>query len=186
MFLLGLSWIILLFTVVGADTNINAAFAIQWLFVFFNSLQGFFLFVFFVVVNRDARNLWFKFLCRRLAKRKAIFSTTPRHTSTSGNTATTQASSQQYSSDTSKAAVRKEKYKEEIIVSNYFASYNEDSNDSHTEPTSGDASTLQKPSKNPPQIQIKHSSSIQNTHDIEIAEVTFDKISRSEDEETSL
>ena len=38
MILLGLSWVILLFTVVGADTNIYAAFAIQWLFVWlFNS-----------------------------------------------------------------------------------------------------------------------------------------------------
>ena len=58
MFLLGLSWIILMFTIVGADTNIYGAFAVQWLFVFFNSLQGFFLFVFFVVLNRDARKLW--------------------------------------------------------------------------------------------------------------------------------
>ena len=58
MFLLGLSWLILMFTVVGADTNVYAAFAIQWLFVFFNSLQGFFLFVFYVAFNRDARKLW--------------------------------------------------------------------------------------------------------------------------------
>ena len=68
MFLLGLSWLILMFTVVGADTNIYAAFAIQWLFVFFNSLQGFFLFVFFVALNRDARKLWlvcFRSCCNR-------------------------------------------------------------------------------------------------------------------------
>ena len=58
MFLLGLSWLILMFTVVGADTNIYAAFAIQWLFAFLNSLQGFFLFVFFVALNRDAQKLW--------------------------------------------------------------------------------------------------------------------------------
>ena len=58
MFLLGLSWIILMFTIIGADTSIYGAFAVQWLFVFFNSLQGFFLFVFFVVLNRDARKLW--------------------------------------------------------------------------------------------------------------------------------
>ena len=58
MILLGLSWVILLFTVVGADTNIYAAFAIQWLFVFFNSLQGFFIFIFFVVVSSDMRKEW--------------------------------------------------------------------------------------------------------------------------------
>ena len=43
MILLGLSRVILLFTVVGTETNIYAAFVIQWLFVFFNSLQGFFI-----------------------------------------------------------------------------------------------------------------------------------------------
>ena len=58
MILLGLSWVILLFTVVGADTNIYAAFAIQWLFVFFNSLQGFFIFIFFVVISSDMRKEW--------------------------------------------------------------------------------------------------------------------------------
>ena len=58
MFLLGLSWIILMFTIIGVDTNVHAAFAVQWLFVFFNSLQGFFLFVFFVILNQDARKLW--------------------------------------------------------------------------------------------------------------------------------
>ena len=61
MILLGLSWVILLFTVVGADTNIYAAFAIQWLFVFFNSLQGFFIIFFFIVINPDMRE-WKKFL----------------------------------------------------------------------------------------------------------------------------
>ena len=58
MILLGLSWVILLFTVVGVDTNIYAAFAIQWLFVFFNSLQGFYIFFFFVVISPDMRNQW--------------------------------------------------------------------------------------------------------------------------------
>ena len=62
MILLGLSWIILLFTVVGADTNIYAAFAIQWLFVFFNSLQGFFIYFFFIVINPDMQNEWKTFL----------------------------------------------------------------------------------------------------------------------------
>ena len=86
MFLLGLSWIILLFTVVGADTNIYAAFAIQWLFVFFNSLQGFFLFVFFVALNRDARNLWLKWSFALALKTKKLViqqdSSTPQHQET--------------------------------------------------------------------------------------------------------
>ena len=58
MFLLGLSWVFLLFTVVGIDTSIHAAFAIQLVFVFFNSFQGFFLFVFIVAINQDSRKQW--------------------------------------------------------------------------------------------------------------------------------
>ena len=105
MFLLGLSWIILLFTVVGADTNIYAAFAIQWLFVFFNSLQGFFIFVFFVALNRDARNLWYNFLCFKT--KKHAYSTRIKHSSMSSNTASTKVSTQEnISSDTMKAAVK--------------------------------------------------------------------------------
>ena len=70
MILLGLSWVILLFTVVGADTNIYAAFAIQWLFVFFNSLQGFFLFIFFIVISPDMRNQWKTLLTAPCLKNK--------------------------------------------------------------------------------------------------------------------
>ena len=61
--LLGLAWILSLFTAVGVDTNRNAAFALQWLFIFFNSLQGFFVFFFFVVLKADARNSWQALLC---------------------------------------------------------------------------------------------------------------------------
>ena len=42
MSLLGLAWILSLFIAVGVNTNRNAAFALQWMFAFFNSLQGFF------------------------------------------------------------------------------------------------------------------------------------------------
>ena len=42
MVLLGLPWIVMVFMVVGVATNIYAAFAIQLLFVLFNSFQGFF------------------------------------------------------------------------------------------------------------------------------------------------
>ena len=70
MILLGISWIILLFTIVGVDTNIYAAFAIQWLFVFFNSLQGFFICIFFVVISSDARKEWAKLLAPCWFKKK--------------------------------------------------------------------------------------------------------------------
>ena len=58
MVLLGLPWIVMVFTVVGVATNVYAAFAIQLLFVLFNSFQGFFLFLFFVLISRDAREAW--------------------------------------------------------------------------------------------------------------------------------
>ena len=58
MVLLGLPWIVMVFTVVGVATNIYTAFAIQLLFVLFNSFQGFFLFLFFVLISHDAREAW--------------------------------------------------------------------------------------------------------------------------------
>ena len=58
MVLLGLPWIVMVFTVVGVATNIYAAFVIQLLFVLFNSFQGFFLFLFYVLISRDAREAW--------------------------------------------------------------------------------------------------------------------------------
>ena len=92
MFLLGLSWIILMFTIIGADTSIYGAFAVQWLFVFFNSLQGFFLFLFFVVLNRDARKLWLVWFssCLRIEVRAAFVKTF----STTGNTSSTKLKSE--------------------------------------------------------------------------------------------
>ena len=91
MFLLGLSWLILMFTVVGADTNIYASFAIQWLFVFFNSLQGFFLFVFFVALNPDARKLWLVCFqsCLKIKTKSALMNSKYRNSSATGNTTST-------------------------------------------------------------------------------------------------
>ena len=49
--LLGCTWVFALFAV-GKATTI-----FQWLFCIFNSLQGFFIFLFYVVRNSDVRNL---------------------------------------------------------------------------------------------------------------------------------
>ena len=193
MFLLGLSWIILLFTVVGADTNIYAAFAIQWLFVFFNSLQGFFLFVFFVALNRDARILWYNFLCPCLKSKKGAYSSRIKHSTIFGNTAITKLSTQrEVTFDTMKSAVKKHKFEETVVV-NYASTINETDIDDApdllvdliTSPPGEDDTTVKTLSKNLPEIRIKRSTTIRKTHDIETAEVTFDA-SGSEDEETSL
>lgn len=69
MVLLGLSWTLMLFTIVGVATNVYAAFTIQLLFNFFNSFQGFFLFVFFVALSPDARNSWKQLFLDRFKRR---------------------------------------------------------------------------------------------------------------------
>ena len=48
----GLQWLF------GALTIADASLAFQWLFVIFCTLQGFFLFFFFVIVGDDSRNEW--------------------------------------------------------------------------------------------------------------------------------
>ena len=181
MFLLGLSWIILLFTVIGTSTNIYASFAIQWLFNFFNSLQGFFLFVFFVALNRDARKLWFIHLCPCLKGRKSRYSTRYKHSSTSGNTATTKATSTNYASGTLKSAVEKHKFNEELTLVNTFTTVNDEEEDEIIDAPNiiVDVNPLTK--KREPEIRLKRSSTIRKTHDIETAEVIFFE-SESEDE----
>ncbi len=64
----GLSWFF------GALTVVDAHQAFQWLFVIFNSLQGFFLFIFFCVVGKDARAEWLNVL--RCGRKKAMKSST--------------------------------------------------------------------------------------------------------------
>ena len=72
-FLFGITWLFAIFTF---DTDsVSVAFALQFLFAFFNALQGFFIFFFFVVLNDDARQLWKKLLCPCKKKAKPIIST---------------------------------------------------------------------------------------------------------------
>ena len=57
MALFGLTWVFAAFTVSDAST------AFQFLFAIFNSLQGFFIFLFFCVFGKEGRELWLKVLC---------------------------------------------------------------------------------------------------------------------------
>ena len=61
--LLGLTWILSLLTLVGTGDSVEAAFVVRFLFVFFNSFQGFFIFLFFVALTADARTPWLQRLC---------------------------------------------------------------------------------------------------------------------------
>ena len=56
MFIFGLTWLF------GALTVDKASLAFQVLFVIFNSLQGFFIFLIFCVLGRDGREHWLEFL----------------------------------------------------------------------------------------------------------------------------
>ena len=149
MFLLGLSWIFLMFTIVGADTSIYGAFAVQWLFVFFNSLQGFFLFVFFVVLNQDARKLWLVCLCsccNRSSTKLKNLSSTEKTASTKLNEYTNSGKQNHITSETTTTSV-------------------------HLETITDDDDNTSAEMK--PQFQIKRWSTIRKTHDVQIAEITF-------------
>ena len=62
MFLFGLTWLFGGLTVTGLwDSNASTAF--QVLFVILNAFQGFFIFLFFCVFSKDARESWLELLC---------------------------------------------------------------------------------------------------------------------------
>ena len=67
MAMFGLSWLF------GAFTISSASIVFSWLFVIFNSLQGFVLFLFFCVIGKDAREEWKSvFTCGRSRKKKRL------------------------------------------------------------------------------------------------------------------
>ena len=64
--LLGITWIFALLAV-GKATMI-----FQWLFCIFNSLQGFFIFLFHTLRNEDVRNTWSKKLRKSIPKETSV------------------------------------------------------------------------------------------------------------------
>ena len=65
--MLGLTWLF------GALTAREASTAFQYMFVIFNGFQGFFLFVYLCMLNRDVRELWIELiLCRQPRSKWAI------------------------------------------------------------------------------------------------------------------
>ena len=70
-FLFGLTWIFGVLTVAGfGDPEVSTAF--QFIFVILNAFQGFFIFLFFCVINKDAREAWLEVFscvfCRNKSK----------------------------------------------------------------------------------------------------------------------
>ena len=69
MVLFGLTWVLGAFTISGASLTFQILFAI------FNSLQGFFIFIFFCVLSSDVRQLWLEMVtCGRYAQSKSYSS----------------------------------------------------------------------------------------------------------------
>ncbi|XP_065680301.1 adhesion G-protein coupled receptor G2 isoform X1 [Hydra vulgaris] len=71
--LLGTTWIFAVLAV-GSLRDV-----FQWLFCIFNSLQGFFIFVFYVAQNNDVRNQWRSFLGKRNATKETVSSSENRN-----------------------------------------------------------------------------------------------------------
>ena len=65
MILLGLTWILAPLTAIGSNINVHIAFTVHLLFNLFNTLQGFYVFVCFVLLSPEAREDWSNLLCRK-------------------------------------------------------------------------------------------------------------------------
>ena len=99
MAMFGLSWLFGAFTVSGASI------VFSWLFVIFNSLQGFVLFLFFCVIGKDPREEWKSvFTCGRSRKKKRLRGTVRSKTGQGKSTANTYLTSRK--SDTIKRQVQ--------------------------------------------------------------------------------
>ena len=84
MFLFGLTWLFGALTVTGFG-SVTASFAFQVLFVICNAFQGFFIFLFFCVFNKDARDLWIELLSCGRYKSKPLHSSQAKYASSGGN-----------------------------------------------------------------------------------------------------
>lgn len=200
MFLLGLTWILLLLTSVSADSNINAAFSLRLLFVIFNSLQGFFIFIFFVVFNADARSVWQSTLCPcHKQKREQTTKSYPRYTNDTSTTKRKTSSTFAYASSTLELAV-----KENELISNpqsigVISEVDGETSSCSTPDIYNEYSSIEK--RDNFEMQPKESLTINNsnviakarvrrvstkkrTHHIETAEIDFTECSDDSDQET--
>ena len=97
MCLFGLTWVFAVFTF--SSSNADVYFALQFLFAFFNAFQGFYIFLFFVVLSSDAREAWRGLLCKCLTKDESSSKYEPHSSSTKTTNVKT---SKPYSSYSSK------------------------------------------------------------------------------------
>ena len=83
MFLFGLTWLFGALTVTGFGSA-TASTAFQVLFVICNAFQGFFIFLFFCVFNKDARDLWIELLSCGRYKSKQLHSSQVKYAMSGG------------------------------------------------------------------------------------------------------
>ena len=67
MVLFGLTWVFAVFTFISEP---GVSYTIQFFFAFFNAFQGFFIFIFFVILSSDSRAAWKSLLCPWLNKKE--------------------------------------------------------------------------------------------------------------------
>ena len=102
MAMFGLSWLFGAFTINGASSMV-----FSWLFVIFNSLQGFVLFLFFCVIGKDPREEWKSvFTCGRSRQKRRLRGTIRTKTGQDKSTANTYLTSRK--SDTLRRQVQAE------------------------------------------------------------------------------
>ena len=95
----GLTWLFAIFTFT------DGSFAFQLLFAIFNSLQGFFMFIFFCVLGKEARESWAQFLCRGKLKKFAPNLSSSRPGAPKSNTAQSN-NARRYSAQTTNTFLR--------------------------------------------------------------------------------
>ena len=79
--LFGLTWLFAVFTFISEP---NVSFIVQFFFAFCNTFQGFFIFIFFVILSSDSRNTWISLLCpRKVRKGKTSLTSTAAKTKSS-------------------------------------------------------------------------------------------------------
>ncbi len=80
--LYGFTWLSAFFVATQEETA-NSAF--QVIFTVLNSLQGFFLFIFFCVISKDSRDAWKEIVCRGRPRSKSTNKQSSDHTQTAGS-----------------------------------------------------------------------------------------------------
>ena len=72
MILFGITWLFAVFTFI---TEPDISFIVQFLFAFFNTFQGFFIFVFFVFLNNESRDAWKSLFFPRSSRKQKVSTT---------------------------------------------------------------------------------------------------------------